>query len=177
MKRIVLLLAVGLMTLTSDVFAQLPALQKGDPLTFMVENHLRDREYQERIYWERAKKIGMYDTELSYDFVGTYEIGRPAEMESGNEYWLPAFTAKVTNVLDRDTCELCFDIGYHSLNSFPNQSTLCFAKYAFAVSRHCFAWPKAPRSAISLALGSSMERGTLGTAPTIPAISITPSPG
>ncbi len=123
MKRIVLLLAVGLMTLTSDVFAQLPALQKGDPLTFMVENHLRDREYQERIYWERAKKIGMYDTELSYDFVGTYEIGRPAEMEPGNEYWLPAFTAKVTNVLDRDTCELCFDIGACSaiLKDYPTE--------------------------------------------------------
>lgn len=123
MKRIVLLLAVGLMISVSEVFAQLPALQKGDPLTFMVENHFRDREYQERIYWERAKKIGLYDVELSYDFVGTYETGRPADMEPGNEYWLPAFTAMVTNVADRNTCELCFDIGACSaiLKGYPTE--------------------------------------------------------
>lgn len=121
MKRSVLFFAVGLMIFASEAFAQIPALLKGTPEAFEMECYLREQEMRERLYWESAEKIGMYEVELSYDFVGTYETCRPSEMEAGKEYWLPALTARITEIVDREICDLQFEIDgtYAILKGYP----------------------------------------------------------
>ncbi len=121
MKRTVLFFAVCLMIFASEAFAQIPALLKGTPEAFEMECYLREQEMRERLYWESAEKIGMYEVELSYDLVGTCETCRPSEMEAGKEYWLPALTARIMEVVDRGICDLRFEVDgtYAILKGYP----------------------------------------------------------
>ena len=130
MKRIVLLLAVGLMSWTGDSFGEAPGefysrehrdhvhhqfrhpdLMAEIEKEFRILEKTRFLEQIQSANWGNAEKIGMYEVELPSDILALHEHDHPSQVELGKEYWMPCYRARVENIINSDTCELRFESG------------------------------------------------------------------
>ena len=125
MKRIVLLLAVGLIFWTGSSFGENPNIAIITDKTEWASpelHHNRERVRHWKTNWELAEKIGMYEVELSSDILALYEQDHPSRVEFGKEYWFPCYRAKIESIENSDTCLICFESGdIFYLTGYPTE--------------------------------------------------------
>ena len=125
MKRIVLLLAVGLIFWTGSSFGENPNIAIITDKTEWASPELyryRERVRHWKTNWELAEKIGMYEVELSSDILALYEQDHPSRAEFGKEYWFPCYRAKIESIENSDTCLICFESGdIFYLTGYPTE--------------------------------------------------------
>ena len=117
----------GLFLSLSFSFGQLPAIHKGSA----EEAHV----HWEHVYrisieienWDKATKIGFYETILPANIVIYYDV-RPQDVQPGNEYWMPKYRAKILRILGSSKCLIRFDTndtfylaGYPTQNLFADE--------------------------------------------------------